>query len=154
MPIANYAVQHGVVSLDLRDVDETRIYDCYALMKELRPNLESPDHFVMQWRNLVAQGYHMVGLWDENIPYALAGYRVQENFIHGRFLYVDDLITDEQERRCGLGARLIEHLKIKARAEGCNKLVLDTGLSNFYAQRFYFRQGMLAKAMRFYFDLI
>jgi ribosomal protein S18 acetylase RimI-like enzyme len=149
----NQVIRHGMISLELRLVEESNIYDCYDLMKELRPNLESPDDFVGQWRRQTAEGYQLIGLWEGNIPYALAGYRVQENFIHGRFLYVDDLITDEQERGMGLGASLIYALKVKASVEGCNKLVLDTGMSNFLAQRFYFRHGLLAKALRFYFGL-
>ena len=31
--------------------------------------------------------------------------------MHGRFLYVDDLVTDESERRLGHGALLLNRLK-------------------------------------------
>ncbi len=33
--------------------------------------------------------------------------------------------------------------------DGCVRLVLDTGMANALAQRFYFRQGMLTGALRF-----
>jgi ribosomal protein S18 acetylase RimI-like enzyme len=74
---------------------------------------------------------------------------VQENLVHGRFLYVDDLVTDEALRGSGHGALLLAHLQQEARALGCGKLVLDTPLSNSLGQRFYFRNGLLATALRF-----
>ena len=40
-----------------------------------------------------------------------------------------------------------------AREYACARLVLDTGLANSLAQRFYFRQGMLTSAIRFGQDL-
>ena len=47
------------------------------------------------------------------------------------------------------GARLIAELDHLARGADCDKLVLDTGLGNALAQRFYFRQGLLTSAIRF-----
>ena len=62
---------------------------------------------------------------------------------------VDDLVCDETERSQGHGARLIERLRAEGRARGCAKLVLDTALDNVRAHRFYYRQGLLALALRF-----
>lgn len=82
-------------------------------------------------------------------PVALAGYRVQVNLIYGKFLYVDDLVTEADRRRFGLGARLLDALAIEAGKLGCERLVLDTALDNVLAHRFYYRQGLLACALRF-----
>ena len=51
--------------------------------------------------------------------------------------YVDDLVTHESSRGRNLGARLLDALTESARRAGCAKLVLDTGLSNALAQRFF-----------------
>ena len=69
--------------------------------------------------------------------------------MHGRFLYVDDLVTREGERGQGHGAVLMDWLKAQGKALGCAKLVLDTPLDNALGQRFYFRQGLLARSLRF-----
>jgi GNAT superfamily N-acetyltransferase len=79
----------------------------------------------------------------------LAGFRVQENLVHGRFLYVDDLVTDSGARGCGYGERLMQHLQEQARLTSCNRLLLDTPMSNCLGHRFYFRCGLLATALRF-----
>jgi GNAT superfamily N-acetyltransferase len=134
---------------NFRDVSEAEIGACYELMRQLRPHLKSQAEFVARWRRQSADGYRILALWGEGGPAALAGYRITENLVHGKFLYVDDLVSDATERSRGYGARLLEKLKAEGRALGCAKLVLDTGLDNFLAHRFYFRQGLLAQALRF-----
>jgi ribosomal protein S18 acetylase RimI-like enzyme len=102
-----------------------------------------------RWQRQAAGGYLLAGLFDGSAPVALTGYRVQENLVHGRFLYVDDLVTDVALRGSGHGERLMAYLRDQARALGCGKLVLDTPLSNSLGHRFYFRCGFLASALRF-----
>jgi ribosomal protein S18 acetylase RimI-like enzyme len=135
--------------LDVRVVGEADIAACFALMRALRPQLSSEAEFVERWRRQSEQGYAIFALWRAQRPVALAGFRVLENFVHGRFLYVDDLVTDESERRHGHGARLLDRLKAEGRVLGCRKLVLDTALENTLGHRFYYRQGLLAMSLRF-----
>lgn len=134
---------------ELRHVGAGEIASCFALMRQLRPHLATAEEFAVRWVRQHEQGYRLVALWGEARPLALAGYRVTENLIHGRFLYVDDLVVEADRRGDGFGARLIAWLTSEARRSGCAKLVLDTGLDNALAHRFYFRQGLLAKALRF-----
>ncbi|MNT19214.1 hypothetical protein D3C72_1544650 [compost metagenome] len=47
----------------------------------------------------------------------------------------------------------MDRLKAEARAAGCRKLVLDTPLTNVLGHRFYYRNGLLASALRFYYVL-
>jgi ribosomal protein S18 acetylase RimI-like enzyme len=134
----------------LRDVDDERsLRACYPVMKELRPHLVSEQDFVARVERMRLQGYRILAAWDGEMVVALAGYRLQENLVYGRFLYVDDLVSSETHRGQRWGARLLEQLTGYARREDCVKLVLDTGLSNVLAQRFYFRAGLLPGAMRF-----
>ncbi|MFC2967345.1 GNAT family N-acetyltransferase [Acidimangrovimonas pyrenivorans] len=134
----------------LRAVDgEAELRACYPLMRQLRPHLTSAGEFVARWRRQHDAGYRLLALWQGDRPVALAGYRVQENMIHGRHLYVDDLVTDAEARSAGHGAVLMARLKQEARRLGCDRLALDTPMSNALGQRFYFRQGLLATALRF-----
>lgn len=133
--------------------DETGVHACHALMQQLRPQLTSADEWVARWRCQRDEGYRLLARYDGDALVALAGYRVQHNLVHGRFLYVDDLVTDARLRSGGHGAALLAQLKREAQDSGCGKLVLDTALSNALGQRFYFRQGLLSSAMRFYFPI-
>ena len=134
---------------DLRDVGEAEIGSCYELMRQLRPQLASVEEFADRWRRQAAGGYRILALWSDRGPRALAGFRILETLVHGRFLYVDDLVADASERSRGHGAQLLERLKAEGRSLGCRKLVLDSGLDNTLGHRFYYRQGLLATALRF-----
>ena len=122
---------------------------CLPLMRELRPHLEQEEDFVERIGRMRQERYRLLAAMRDGQAVALAGYRFQENLIYGRFLYVDDLVVASGHRGGRWGARLLEHLDGVARASDCAKLVLDTGLSNALAQRFYFRQGLLTGAIRF-----
>jgi GNAT superfamily N-acetyltransferase len=120
------------LELDVRVVGETDITACFALMRALRPQLSSEAEFVERWRRQSEQGYSILALWRAQHAVALAGFRVQENFVHGRFLYVDDLVADESERRQGHGARLRPRLsqacpRHRAREHAWAPLLLSPG---------------------------
>ncbi|RFB69543.1 MULTISPECIES: GNAT family N-acetyltransferase [unclassified Herbaspirillum] len=122
---------------------------CYPVMKQLRPHLQSEAEFLERVARQAAEGYRLLAEWQDDQPVALAGYRLQENLVYGKFLYVDDLITTEAARGSQCGARLLDALGEVAAQSGCVRLTLDTGLANALAQRFYFRQGLLTSSMRF-----
>jgi len=122
---------------------------CYPLMRVLRPHLQSQDEFVTRIQRQQEEGYHLLSICRDQEVLALAGYRFQENLVYGKFLYVDDLVTTPQQRSSGYGAQLLAALNTAAQQAGCARLVLDTGLSNALAQRFYFREGLLSTSMRF-----
>lgn len=87
-------------------------------------------------------GYELAYVEDHGRPVAVAGYRVLENLAWGRFLYVDDLVTDDAHRSQGHGERLFEWLVEEAKRLGCGELHLDSGVQRFAAHRFYLRHRM------------
>ncbi len=140
---------------DIRYVDsEAEVAACYGLMRQLRPHLDSEQSFLVRWRRQAESGYRLLALWQGAKPVALAGFRVQENLVHGLHFYVDDLVTDADSRGSGHGRGLMDRLKAEGRALGCTKLVLDTPLTNTLGHRFYYRQGLLASALRFNMPLV
>ena len=69
------------------------------------------------------------------------------------FCYVDDLVTDESERSLGYGGALFDWLVAEARAEGCGKLELDSGVQRFAAHRFYLTKRMIISSHHFSLEL-
>lgn len=128
---------------------DAQYHACFEVISELRPHLPDAAAFAAQVRRQAEQGYRLLVAWQGEQALALAGYRLQENLLYGRFLYVDDLIASPAARRHGLGAQLLDALREQARRDGCAHLVLDTALGNALGQRFYYRQGLLAKALHF-----
>ena len=86
----------------------------FPLMRELRPHLASTAEFAARWQRQAAEGYRIAALWPEERPVALAGFRLQDNLMHGRHLYVDDLVTAEGERAFCAGTDLAARLHVRA----------------------------------------
>jgi len=127
--------------------------ECFAVMQELRPHLTDVESFVEQVFRQGEQGFRLLALREQGQVIGLAGFRVTENTLYGRFVYVDDLVVTASQQRRELGAGLLEEVRRHTRALGYRYLVLDTGMHMPLAQRFYFRQGLLAKGMHFSQDL-
>lgn len=128
---------------------DAEIAGSFALMQELRPHLKDADLYLAQIRRQQSQGYVLHVCYRNDQPIGLAGYRLTENTVHGPFVYVDDLVVSSAARGSKIGATLLDAVSEIARSQGCTQLILDTGMVNSLAQRFYFRYGMLAMGMHF-----
>ncbi len=120
---------------------EAEIAACFAVMQELRPHL-SPDEFVERVQRQQQQGFLLAALEEEGEVMAVAGFRLLESLAWGRFLYVDDLVTQSEVRSKGHGRLLLDWLVRYAREHRCQELHLDSGVQRFRAHRFYLLHGM------------
>jgi GNAT superfamily N-acetyltransferase len=138
------------MNAQLRHVETNHdFHAAFTVMRELRPHLVDADGFMAQVERQAHQGYRLLAAWQGTEVVGLAGYRHQENLIYGRFIYIDDLVTTASVRSSGVGAALINAVREEAYRHGCRQLILDTALGNSLAQRFYFRQGLLSRALHF-----
>ncbi|MFZ6688861.1 GNAT family N-acetyltransferase [Undibacterium sp. SXout11W] len=133
----------------IRVSEEIQLAAVLPLMQQLRPHLADLNSWIAYWKRASKAGYRLWSLAKSDQIVALASYRIAENLVHGQYLYVEDLVTDQSERGSGYGQILMELLKQEALSQDCGKIVLDTGLNNSLAHRFYYRQGLLASSLRF-----
>jgi GNAT superfamily N-acetyltransferase len=133
------------IALAQSDDDISR---CYAVMLQLRPHLAEAE-FITRVRRMQREGFHLALLDDAGAIRAVAGYRYYEKLHSGRNLYVDDLVTDSDDRSRGYGGKLLAWLTDEARANRCVQLELDSGVQRFDAHRFYFRERMHVSAYHF-----
>lgn len=139
-------------TIRIADSDE-EIAACHPVMVELRPHIASPADLVAQVRRQQVGGYVLAYLAVDGRPVACAGYRHTEMLAHGRFLYVDDLVTLDAERSKGYGDALIDWLEAEGRRAGCRSLQLDSGTHRTAAHRFYFRKRMVMNSFHFWLPL-
>jgi GNAT superfamily N-acetyltransferase len=125
------------------------LLSAFNVMRQLRPHLTDARSFAAQVATQHAQGYRLLAASSAGSVVGLAGYRTLTNLLYGRFVYVDDLVVDGTLQRSGIGAQLLDAVRQIAREAGCAQFVLDTGLHMPLAQRFYFRNGLLARGMHF-----
>jgi GNAT superfamily N-acetyltransferase len=102
----------------------------------------------------MTQGYRLLAACDaDRVVVGAAGIRLGENLAWGRFLYVDDLVTDSKERSKGYGEKLMSWLLKHARSQGCEELHLDSGVQRFEAHRFYLGLRMRISSHHFASDV-
>lgn len=139
-----------MISMNIKHLDaKNEIESCFNLMKVLRPKLESPSDFVEQILRQQKVNYRILAIEEQGKIVALAGYRETENTIYGKFIYVDDLVTDPDFRSLNMGQTLLKHISGIAQEKLMKNVVLDTGMANSQAQKFYYREGFLALGMHF-----
>lgn len=137
-------------SMNIKHYDsELDVKKCFDLMKALRPLLKGPEEFAIQVQRQQKQSYKILGLEIDGKLLALAGYREAENLIHGKFIYVDDLVTAPEGRGHNYGQTVLLEICSIARQLGKEKVILDTAISNARAQKFYYREGFLGLGMHF-----
>ena len=120
-------------------------------MLELRSHFGTVEALTAQMDALRAGGYRFVASFNpgDDEAAAVAGFKVLEDLVIGRYLYVDDLSTREPYRSQGHGAALIAWLEAEGRRLGCTSLTLVSGVHRFAAHRFYFRERMAIVAHHF-----
>jgi len=122
-------------------VSDEEIASTFAVMRQLRMDLHD-DEYLEKIKRIRRSGYRLAATVEGGEARCVAGFRIVEFLAHGKFLYVDDLVTAEEARSEGHGQRMLEWLTSIARQEGCGSLQLDSGVQRHEAHRFYFRQGM------------
>lgn len=139
------------MNIAIADTD-AQINACFLVMRELRPHI-APGRFVPIVRDLQRDGYNLAYIEDGGQVRAVAGFRFKRTLFCDNFLYVDDLVTSEQDRSKGYGKRLLEWLMVRARAAGCAQLHLDSGIRREDAHRFYKVNGLTISGYHFRVDL-
>jgi GNAT superfamily N-acetyltransferase len=140
-PVHCVILREVTVSIRLAETDSD-ISGCFAVMRQLRPQLPGEAEFLQRVRRLQGQGYLLALVEEQGRAVCVAGFRVLENLPWGRFVYVDDLVTDEAGRSCGHGEAMLNWLIDYARRHDCDEFHLDSGVQRFGAHRFYLTHRM------------
>lgn len=140
---------------------------CFPVMQQLRPQY-SLDSFKQQVILQQQAGYQLAyALYEEpakdrvdigitigaeqdtenndtstsNKVVAVAGFIIGHKLAWGKHLYLDDLVSDDNNRSTGAGQALINWLTDYAVANECEQFHLDSGVQRFAAHKFFLREG-------------
>lgn len=135
--------------VSIPEQDDPRLTeDVYPLLRVLRPGLTQQD-----FERLLEEGGKqgltpVIATADDGQCVGAAMYRVMVTS-RGKLLFIDDLVTDPESRSAGIGAALLAELEQRGREAGCDRIELDSGMSNQAAHRFYYRHRLGAIALHF-----
>ncbi len=114
---------------------------CYPIMKELRPHLSLEEYLSIYEVAHQSNGYEIVAIEENGNILALMGYRFISDYVRGKYLYIDDLVTTEAARSKGFGAQLLKYAEELALESEVSVLRLCTGLTNEGGIKFYEHNG-------------
>lgn len=120
---------------------------CFPVMKELRANLEYQNFIDIYNEAHKANGYEIVALEKGGQVVALMGYRFLHDYVHGKHVYIDDLVTTASVRSQGAGAQLLKYAETIAVKNNCKNLRLCTGIENEQGKKFYERNQWNLRAI-------
>ncbi|GAA4423899.1 GNAT family N-acetyltransferase [Georgenia halophila] len=123
------------------EAGDPRWEQALPVLRELRPHLT--DELLDQvLREGAPQGLRFLAAFESGRCVGVAGWRVLATTKPGRKLYVDDLVTTNENRSAGVGTVLLRELESRGRAAGCPVIELDSGVQRHGAHRFYLRERM------------
>jgi GNAT superfamily N-acetyltransferase len=134
--------------VDLEPGDPRLDEDVLPVLRELRPHL-TPPSFAAVYQEGYGQGLRFTAAYVDGRCVGVAGWRIVATTATLRKLYVDDLVTTEDERSRGVGRVLLSELADRARAAGCHAIDLDSGVHRPDAHRFYMREGLVITSFHF-----
>ncbi|QDK42559.1 hypothetical protein DOM21_14090 [Bacteriovorax stolpii] len=120
----------------------------FPVLKELRPHLSFDEYLKIYQEAHASDQYELVALVENEKIMGIMGYRVLCDFVRGRHLYIDDLVSVEKSK--GHGAKLLIYAEKKAQELDCTGgLRLCAVLENSGGIKFYERNGWKARAYAF-----
>lgn len=127
----------------------TDLERCFPIMKELRPHLNLKDFFTIYEKAHQMDGYEIIGIKEGPQIVAIMGYRTLYDYVRGKYIYIDDLVSSEKMRSKGYGARLLQYAEEAACEQGCATLRLCTGLDNEGGIKFYEKNGWVKRSFAY-----
>ena len=117
-------------------------------LMELRPH-RSVDELRQMIISQMKDGFQIVYIGDEDMAYAVAGFRNLDFLFSGKTLYVDDLVTHSMHRRNGYAGMLMKWMINYAKENGYDHFSLDSGHQRKDAHRLYLNHGLDITAHHF-----
>jgi len=120
-------------------------YAALHVLRAEKPALETRATFVAFVDDIMrAEGYRLAAAFIDGTPDAIAvcGFRIFHMLYSEKQLYVDDLVTRPEFRRCGGAAALFAFIRGVAESHDCRTVHLDSGYNRSDAHRFYLNHGL------------
>lgn len=125
------------VKIQIKELlEENQWISAFKVVKQLRTDLD--EYKYLQLVKLIHNnGYRMISLLENNEIVAIIGFTICTNLHSGKHIWVDDLITDKNNRSKGYGEKLLSYVENIGRDNGCEIISLSSGLQRTRAHKFY-----------------
>lgn len=113
------------------------ILAAFPVIKQLRSHLDEGTYLELVNDAMEYDGYKMCALFEKGKIVAVVGFKPMITLYYGRFVWVCDLVTDENTRSKGYGEKLLTFVHTWAKEHQYESVALSSGLQREDAHRFY-----------------
>lgn len=138
-------------SVQLKLVELTTAPEMLAqinVMQHLYPKL-TIEKYESYLQEMIPHNYKQVAVFENEVCVGLTGFWTAIKLWTGKYIEIDNFIVHSDHRSKGIGKMMTDYINTKAKAEGCNAIVLDAFTGNFTAHRFYYNQGFEPRGFHF-----
>ena len=128
---------------------DSDLKDCFHVLKELRSHLDFESFSSIYKICKDREQFELVALRRNEQVVAVMGFRFITDFVRGKHLYIDDLVTVSNERSKGYGATMLFYAEEIAKKSNCSGLRLCAVLENESGIKFYEKNGWTKRAYAF-----
>ena len=113
------------------------ILEAFPIIKQLRTHLDESTYLELVKEAQEKDSYKMFALLDGNEIMAVTGFKPMITLYYGKFVWVCDLVTDNNKRSNGYGEKLLTYVHEWAKKNKYESVALSSGLQRTDAHRFY-----------------
>lgn len=125
-------------AITIKELKSTReIIEGFSVIKQLRTHLDENTYLKLVGEAKEKDMYRMFALYEQERIAAVVGFKPMITLYYGRFVWVCDLVTDENIRSKGYGEKLLSYVHDWAKRNGYESVALSSGLKRTDAHRFY-----------------
>jgi len=137
------------MELQFRIISSDELVQAYTLMRQLRNDINYEEFLTIYYQAGRMNEYTLTGAYLDDEFVGLMGCRILYDYVHGRHLYIDDLVVSAAHRSKGIGAKMLSRAEEDATRLNCNGVRLSTGVAREDGIRFYRREGWQLRAYTF-----
>lgn len=121
--------------LELKTQDE--VIKAFPVLKQLRPHLNESSFLELVIAAQLEDKYKMFAFLEDDMIIAVIGFKPMITLSNGKFVWVCDLVTGENQRSKGYGEKLLTYVHLWAKENNYESVSLSSGLQRTDAHRFY-----------------
>lgn len=132
---------------------KSEMMKAFFLVQQMYEKMDEATFSQMVDEMIERNDYKMVGAFADGKMIGVSGFWISCMLYCGRYLQVSNLVVDRDNRKGGVGKKLLDYLEKIARDEDCKKVVLDSYTENKKSHSLYFRENFYIRGLHYMKDL-
>lgn len=113
----------------------------------------SKEEYLEALTAMTKNGYKQIAYWLDGNCVGIAGFWINTKLYSGKYMDVDNVVIDQNQRGKGIGENMMQWLEEHASKNECKSIVLDAFRENEGAHKFYYRIGYIIRGYHFTKDI-